>query len=61
MFYLLARFVLRPLVFVVFRPTVTGRENVPLTGPVSGTFSRPVTVGRKARKNNGRSTNRASR
>ena len=34
MFYLLARFVLRPLVYVVFRPTVTGRENVPLTGPV---------------------------
>ena len=34
MFYLLARFVLRPLVFIVFRPTVTGRENVPLTGPV---------------------------
>src|SRR4051794_41345632 len=33
-FYLLARFVLRPLVFVVFRPTVTGRGNVPLTGPV---------------------------
>ena len=34
MFYLLARFVLRPLVFVVFRPKVTGRENVPLSGPV---------------------------
>ncbi|MFQ1003363.1 lysophospholipid acyltransferase family protein [Modestobacter sp. SSW1-42] len=34
MFYLLVRFVLRPLVFVVFRPTVVGRENVPLTGPV---------------------------
>ena len=34
MFYLLARFVLRPLFFVVFRPTVTGRSNVPLTGPV---------------------------
>ncbi|GAB4082425.1 lysophospholipid acyltransferase family protein [Modestobacter muralis] len=33
-FYLLVRFVLRPLVFVVFRPTVVGRENVPLTGPV---------------------------
>jgi 1-acyl-sn-glycerol-3-phosphate acyltransferase len=33
-FYLFARFVLRPLVFIVFRPTVTGRENVPLTGPV---------------------------
>jgi 1-acyl-sn-glycerol-3-phosphate acyltransferase len=33
-FYLLARFVLRPLFFVVFRPTVTGRSNVPLTGPV---------------------------
>nr|WP_246214953.1 lysophospholipid acyltransferase family protein [Modestobacter muralis] len=25
---------MRPLVFVVFRPTVVGRENVPLTGPV---------------------------
>ena len=34
MFYLLARFVLRPLFFLAFRPTVTGRENVPLTGPV---------------------------
>jgi 1-acyl-sn-glycerol-3-phosphate acyltransferase len=33
-FYLLARFVLRPLFFLIFRPTVTGRENVPLTGPV---------------------------
>jgi 1-acyl-sn-glycerol-3-phosphate acyltransferase len=33
-FYLLVRFVLRPLVFVLFRPTVIGRENVPLTGPV---------------------------
>jgi len=33
-FYLLVRFVLRPLVFVVFRPTVLGRENVPLHGPV---------------------------
>jgi 1-acyl-sn-glycerol-3-phosphate acyltransferase len=33
-FYLLARFVLRPLFFLAFRPTVTGRENVPLTGPV---------------------------
>jgi len=33
-FYLLARFVLRPLFFLLFRPRVTGRENVPLTGPV---------------------------
>jgi 1-acyl-sn-glycerol-3-phosphate acyltransferase len=33
-FYLLARFVLRPLFWLVFRPKVTGRENVPLTGPV---------------------------
>jgi len=33
-FYVLLRFVLRPLVFVIFRPTVTGRANVPLTGPV---------------------------
>jgi 1-acyl-sn-glycerol-3-phosphate acyltransferase len=33
-FYLLVRFVLRPLVYVVFRPTVIGRENVPRTGPV---------------------------
>jgi 1-acyl-sn-glycerol-3-phosphate acyltransferase len=32
--YLLARFVLRPLFFLLFRPTVTGRENVPLVGPV---------------------------
>ena len=34
MFYLLARFVIRPLFWLAFRPTVTGRENVPLTGPV---------------------------
>ena len=34
MFYLLVRFVLRPLFFLAFRPTVTGRENVPLSGPV---------------------------
>jgi 1-acyl-sn-glycerol-3-phosphate acyltransferase len=33
-FYVLARFVLRPLFWLVFRPHVTGRENVPLTGPV---------------------------
>jgi 1-acyl-sn-glycerol-3-phosphate acyltransferase len=33
-FYLLARFVLRPLFFLLFRPTVTGRSNVPPTGPV---------------------------
>ncbi|MQA33978.1 lysophospholipid acyltransferase family protein [Modestobacter roseus] len=34
MFYLLARFVLRPLFLLAFRPTVLGRENVPATGPV---------------------------
>ncbi|MGY1855183.1 lysophospholipid acyltransferase family protein [Modestobacter sp. SYSU DS0290] len=34
MFYLFARFVLRPLFIVAFRPTVVGRENVPATGPV---------------------------
>ena len=34
MFYLVVRFVLRPLFWVTCRPTVTGRENVPLTGPV---------------------------
>ena len=34
MFYLLARFVIRPLFWLAFRPAVTGRENVPLTGPV---------------------------
>jgi 1-acyl-sn-glycerol-3-phosphate acyltransferase len=33
-FYLIARFVLRPLFWAVFRPHVTGREHVPLTGPV---------------------------
>jgi 1-acyl-sn-glycerol-3-phosphate acyltransferase len=33
-FYFVARFVLRPLFWAVFRPRVTGRENVPLTGPV---------------------------
>jgi 1-acyl-sn-glycerol-3-phosphate acyltransferase len=33
-FYLIARFVLRPLMFLLLRPHITGRENVPLTGPV---------------------------
>jgi 1-acyl-sn-glycerol-3-phosphate acyltransferase len=33
-FYVIARFVLRPLFWVVFRPRVRGREHVPLTGPV---------------------------
>jgi 1-acyl-sn-glycerol-3-phosphate acyltransferase len=33
-FYLLARFVLRPLFWLICRPQVTGRENVPATGPV---------------------------
>jgi 1-acyl-sn-glycerol-3-phosphate acyltransferase len=33
-FYLLARFVLRPLFWLACRPKVTGRENVPATGPV---------------------------
>jgi 1-acyl-sn-glycerol-3-phosphate acyltransferase len=33
-FYLIARFVLRPLMFLLFRPHIAGRENVPLTGPV---------------------------
>jgi 1-acyl-sn-glycerol-3-phosphate acyltransferase len=31
--YLIARLVLRPLFLVAFRPTITGRENVPATGP----------------------------
>jgi 1-acyl-sn-glycerol-3-phosphate acyltransferase len=31
--YLIARFVLRPLFRLLFRPHVTGRENVPATGP----------------------------
>jgi 1-acyl-sn-glycerol-3-phosphate acyltransferase len=30
--YLIARFVLRPM-FLILRPTITGRENVPATGP----------------------------
>ena len=34
MFYLIARFVLRPLMFLLFRPHITGREHVPLEGPV---------------------------
>ena len=34
MFYVIVRFVLRPLFVIVFRPKVTGRGNVPLTGPV---------------------------
>jgi len=33
-FYVITRFVLRPLFYLVFRPHVTGRENVPPTGPV---------------------------
>jgi 1-acyl-sn-glycerol-3-phosphate acyltransferase len=33
-FYLLARFVLRPLFWLYCRPDVTGRENVPATGAV---------------------------
>ncbi len=32
MFYLIARFVLRPLFWLVFRPRVTGRANVPAAG-----------------------------
>ena len=31
--YLISRFILRPLFLLVFRPHVTGRENVPATGP----------------------------
>jgi 1-acyl-sn-glycerol-3-phosphate acyltransferase len=34
MFYVLARFVLRPLFFLMCRPQITGRENVPLDRPV---------------------------
>lgn len=34
MFYVLARFVLRPLFFALCRPKVTGRGNVPLDRPV---------------------------
>ena len=33
MVYLIARFILRPLFRLIFRPTVTGRANVPATGP----------------------------
>jgi 1-acyl-sn-glycerol-3-phosphate acyltransferase len=33
-FYVLAHFVLRPLFLVLFRPHVSGRENVPATGAV---------------------------
>ena len=33
-FYILAKFVIRPLLWVLFRPHVTGREHVPLTGAV---------------------------
>ena len=32
MVYLIARFILRPLFLLAFRPTVRGRENVPATG-----------------------------
>jgi 1-acyl-sn-glycerol-3-phosphate acyltransferase len=31
--YLIARFVLRPLFLLVFRPHIRGKENVPATGP----------------------------
>jgi 1-acyl-sn-glycerol-3-phosphate acyltransferase len=31
--YLIARFILRPLFLLAFRPTITGRENVPANGP----------------------------
>lgn len=34
MVYLIARFVLRPLMFLLLRPEIRGRENVPLEGPV---------------------------
>lgn len=34
MFYVIARFVIRPLLWVLLRPRVSGRENVPSTGPV---------------------------
>jgi 1-acyl-sn-glycerol-3-phosphate acyltransferase len=33
-FYVLVRFVIRPLFWLLFRPQVTGREHVPLSGPV---------------------------
>jgi 1-acyl-sn-glycerol-3-phosphate acyltransferase len=33
-FYVLARFVIRPLFWALFRPHITGRDHVPLTGPV---------------------------
>ena len=34
MVYVLARFVIRPLIWLLLRPRVTGREFVPLDGPV---------------------------
>jgi 1-acyl-sn-glycerol-3-phosphate acyltransferase len=34
LFYVLARVVIWPVFWLLFRPRVTGRENVPLTGPV---------------------------
>ena len=34
MVYVLARFVIRPLLWVLLRPRVTGRDDVPLDGPV---------------------------
>jgi 1-acyl-sn-glycerol-3-phosphate acyltransferase len=33
-FYVIAHFVIRPIVWLLFRPRVTGREHVPATGPV---------------------------
>jgi 1-acyl-sn-glycerol-3-phosphate acyltransferase len=33
-FYVVAHFVIRPIFWLLFRPHVTGRENVPLNGPV---------------------------
>lgn len=34
MLYVMSRFVLKPLFWLIFRPRVTGRENVPATGAV---------------------------
>src|SRR3954465_9444587 len=33
-FYVVVHFVIRPIFWLLFRPHVTGREHVPLTGPV---------------------------
>lgn len=56
--YLVGRFILRPLVWMLYRPRVQGRQNVPRTGPVIfasnhlsfiDSFAIPMTAPREVR------------